>query len=376
MAYSYKPYEETEKSKEYERRLAEQEAQRPQNWTGGSYGESVKQALDKVLNRDKFTYDINGDMLYKQYKDQYQLLGQQAMMDTVGQVSSLTGGYGNSYAQTAGQQAYQGYLQKLNDIVPQLYGMAYDRYNAEGQDLKDQYAMLAQQDEQEYGRYRDALSDFNTERNYLSDMYNNERNFGYNQYADDRNFDFNSYVDDRNFAYGKERDAVADAQWQAQFDEALREYNENMALQRAKLAGSGRTTQQTEKKEEEKENSFWKDTAQSIIDKVKEAPANLLYNALTSENEANSAPIEPAKYDTGHYGMMNGNRLPFNGSTYDDAVQYLNWYGDSSKSSGLMSESEWKSRKAKAKNNAVNSPELSFSSYKDYLNSYVKYATE
>ena len=295
--YTYKPYEETERSKEYSQKLAQQETNKTADWTGGTYGESVKQALDKVMNRDKFTYDLNGDMLYKQYKDQYQLLGQQAMMDTIGQASALTGGYGNSYAQNVGQQAYQGYLQKLNDIVPELYGMAYDRYNAEGQDLKDQYAMLAQADENEYGRYRDRLADYQNERNYLADMYNNERNFGYNQYADDRNFDYSTYTDDRNyeyqlgrdavaddqwnrnfnegirqyeqnfnygkerdaaadaqwnknfdegvrqyeqnFAYGKERDAVADAQWQANFDEALRQYNEQMALKNAKASGSG-----------------------------------------------------------------------------------------------------------------------------------------
>lgn len=227
MAYKYKDYEESEKVKSYSDRLTQQEYNKPADWTGGQYGDAVKQALDKVMNRDKFSYDLNGDMLYKQYKDQYQLLGQQAMMDTIGQAATLTGGYGNSYAQNAGQQAYQGYLQKLNDIVPQLYGIAYDRYNQEGQDLKDQYAMLAQQDDTEYGRYRDKLSDYMNERNYLADMYTSERNFDYSRYGDDRNFDFNSYTDDRNYNYQLGRDAEADRQWQANFDEGIREYEQN-----------------------------------------------------------------------------------------------------------------------------------------------------
>ena len=107
------------------------------DWTGGAYGQAVKDALDKINNREKFSYDINGDALYQQYKNQYINQGRLAMADTIGQASAMTGGYGNSYAAAVGNQTYQGYLQKLNDVVPELYQMALNRYNQEGQDLKD-----------------------------------------------------------------------------------------------------------------------------------------------------------------------------------------------------------------------------------------------
>ena len=94
------------------RKLAEEltafDGQKPEKWAGGTYGESLKDAMQKVLNRDKFQYDLNGDALYQQYKDRYIQQGKQAMMDTMGQAAALTGGYGNSYAQKAGQQAQQG----------------------------------------------------------------------------------------------------------------------------------------------------------------------------------------------------------------------------------------------------------------------------
>ena len=77
----------------------------------------LNDTISKILNREKFSYDLNGDALYQQYKDQYVNQGQQAMMDTMGQAQAMTGGYGNSYAQTVGQQTYQGYLQQLNDIL-------------------------------------------------------------------------------------------------------------------------------------------------------------------------------------------------------------------------------------------------------------------
>ena len=68
-------------------------------------------ALNNLTNREAFKYDLSNDQLYQQAKDQYQQMGKTAMADTIGQASAMTGGYGNSYATTAGSQAYQNYLQ-------------------------------------------------------------------------------------------------------------------------------------------------------------------------------------------------------------------------------------------------------------------------
>lgn len=88
-------------------------------------------AMKKILNREKFSYDLNGDALYQQLRDKYIQQGKMAMKDTIGRASAMTGGYGNSYAQSIGQQAYDAQLQDLNDIVPELYQLALDKYNTE-----------------------------------------------------------------------------------------------------------------------------------------------------------------------------------------------------------------------------------------------------
>lgn len=124
-----------------------------------SWQNQLDDIYNKIMNREEFSYDLNGDALYQQYKDQYATQGQMAMMDTMGQAQAMTGGYGNSYAQSVGQQTYQGYLQQLNDKVPELYQLARDQYNQEEQGLYNQAALLAQQKEQDYGMYRDAVSD-------------------------------------------------------------------------------------------------------------------------------------------------------------------------------------------------------------------------
>ena len=123
--------------------------------------DQLKETANKILNREKFSYDLNGDALYKQYKDRYTQQGRQAMMDTMGQAAALTGGYGNSYAQSVGQQTYQGYMQGLTDKIPTLYQIALDKYTNEGNQMRDNMNLMMQQDEIGYGRYRDQLADQN-----------------------------------------------------------------------------------------------------------------------------------------------------------------------------------------------------------------------
>lgn len=120
---------------------------------GSQWSSPLDDAANKYLNREKFQYDVNEDALYHQYKDLYTMQGQQAMVDTMGQAATLTGGYGNSYAQTAGQQAYQGHIQKLGEVVPELYQLALDKYKMEGDQARDRASFLAQMDDRDYSRW-------------------------------------------------------------------------------------------------------------------------------------------------------------------------------------------------------------------------------
>ena len=178
---------------------------------------ALDETLNKILNREKFSYDLNGDALYQQYKDQYTLQGQQAMMDSMGMAQAMTGGYANSYAQTVGQQTYQGYLQQLNDKVPELYQLALNQYNREGEDLYNQYGLYADRENQDYGRYRDTVSDYYTELDRLTDESRYQSETDYNRYRDTVS-DFNTELDrltnesryQAETDYGKYRDTVSD----------------------------------------------------------------------------------------------------------------------------------------------------------------------
>lgn len=218
--FSYGDYQESDAVTQAQAALQQQLLAKPGAYESQWQGQ-INSIIDKIMNREEFSYDVNSDALYQQYKDQYTALGKLAMKDTMGQAAAMTGGYGNSYASTAGNQAYQSYLSQLNEVVPELYGMALDKYNQEGQDLYNQYGLLADQENQDYGRYQDSYNQWLTERDYLTGVYNDERNFDYGKYVDDRNFAYGTYADDKSYAYDEYRNAIADEQWQKEY--ALKE---------------------------------------------------------------------------------------------------------------------------------------------------------
>lgn len=212
-SFSYKKYVESDDVKKAKSALDTALANKPGAYKS-AWQTQLNDTLGKIQNREPFKYDVNADALYQQYKDRYVQQGRQAMMDTMGQAAALTGGYGNSYAQTVGQQTYQGYLQGLNDKIPELYQLARDAYDADTANLYNMYSLYSDRENTDYGRYRDTVGDWENNRNYYTDVYNNARTYDYGMYSDDRGLAYKAYAD-----------AVAQDQWQKEFDEAVRKFN-------------------------------------------------------------------------------------------------------------------------------------------------------
>ena len=147
--------------------------------------ETYNEWLQKKLNREDFSYDLNSDALYQQYADQYRNMGKLAMEDAIGQASAMTGGYGNSYAASVGNQAYQAYLGKLNEIVPELYQLALNKYTMEGDKIDSNLAALGED-------YNRSLNDWQTGYGLLMDKYNIANSDYYNSAS----------------LYGTEQDAI------------------------------------------------------------------------------------------------------------------------------------------------------------------------
>lgn len=150
----------------------------------GSYDKELSELYDKISNRDPFSYSINDDALYKQYADQYTQRGKQAMKDTMGQAAALTGGYGSTYAQSVGQQSYDSYLQSLNDIIPTLQQQAYQKYQDDGTKMLQDYSLLADKADDEYGKYIDELNRQQQEKEWAAELEAREKEWQQAKYDD------------------------------------------------------------------------------------------------------------------------------------------------------------------------------------------------
>ena len=210
-----------------------------ENW---KYKDQYSTLFEDYLGRDKFNYDLNGDALYQQYKDKYIQQGKLAMQDTMGQASAMTGGYGSSYAQSVGQQAYQNSLDNLNDIVPELYQMAYDRYNQEGTDMLNKLGVMDADYERGYNEAKDRYSTASSDYYSAADLYNTDRDTANDLAQADYTNRFNAW------------DVARQEAWnQANYDEGIRQFEKNYDLQDRQVALQEKTASANKTaKEEEK----------------------------------------------------------------------------------------------------------------------------
>lgn len=206
MSYERKKWEESEALRKQQAALEAYKATKPGEYSSPNQQLS-EEALKNWQNYKPFNFDINRDALYNQYKNNYMTQGKLAMQDTIGQAAALTGGYGNSYANTAGNQAYQGYLTKLNEVVPALQDAAYNRYLQGKNNAYNNWQALQSKEAQDYSRYMDSVNQFNAEYDRLYNEYQNAYNREYSQFQYDDQMGYQQY-----------QDALAQENWQKQFD--------------------------------------------------------------------------------------------------------------------------------------------------------------
>lgn len=153
------------------------------------YSSRIDEMLDKLLNRDKFSYDYTKDPLWQQYQSQYLREGERAMEDTLGQLSARTGGLSSSWAQTAGQQAQNYYSSQAADKIPELYQLAYNMYLKDIDTQIQDLGLLNDMSDRQYNRYRDIMSDWMNDRNFAYGVYRDD--IGDDRYKNEWNYNVN-----------------------------------------------------------------------------------------------------------------------------------------------------------------------------------------
>ena len=202
---------------------------KPQGYES-KYGPALDSLLEQIQNPGKYNYEFNGDNLFKQYSDLYTQQGKQAAMNAMGNAAALTGGYGNSYGQMAANQAYDQYLTELYGKGMELRDRDYEVWLNEQQDKYNQYNLLANADQTDYGRYRDTVSDWQNDRDYAANRYDTERNTDYGRYRDtvgdwenNRSYYTDLYNTETDRDYSRYQDVRNFAEQQYQYDTELKE---------------------------------------------------------------------------------------------------------------------------------------------------------
>ena len=229
-----------------------------------SYDGALQELFDEINNYEKFRYNSREDSLYQAYKQSYTDAGRLAMQDTMGQAAGLTGGYGSSYGQSVGQQQYNAYLQKLNDELPETYGMAYQQYRDNKNALQQRYDMTGQLAEDEYQKYQDRLSAYYREMDYWQDTadtaysrYQSAEQQAYDRQQDAYQKQQNAY--DRladmimNMGYAADADDLAAAGMKDREYEAYLNYFNMMNAPASGSSGGGGRRKSKKKTSEEKE---------------------------------------------------------------------------------------------------------------------------
>lgn len=221
-------YKKSATTKNYLNALQELEANKPDEFSS-QYTDQIDTILDGILNRQEFSYgteDLMNDSLYQMYKDNYMAQGNKAMRDTMGNATALTGGYGSTYSQAAGQQAYDSYLQNLNDKALEFADRAYSRYQDETADRYNQLSAVMGLDDTDYSRYRDTVSDYYNDLNYLNNRYTYENGFDYDEYLNQ----IQQQQWQQEFDFQKSEAERDQANWAAEYA---------LAQQKASSGGSG-----------------------------------------------------------------------------------------------------------------------------------------
>lgn len=127
------------------------------------------------INNSKFEYDLSKDSIYEQMRDSYLAMGNQAMQEAQADATSMTGGYANSYAETAGQRAMNSYASQVQNLVSQLYQQARSDYDQKMTNLYNRANLYNQMGAQSFSEYVTRLEQAAANRDYYYNKYNTMR---------------------------------------------------------------------------------------------------------------------------------------------------------------------------------------------------------
>lgn len=185
----------------------------------------ISAKLDALLNRTPFSYDAASDPLYQQYRKQYTREADRSAEDVLGKTAVMMGGMPSTAAVAASQQASDYQMSQMTDKIPELQQLAYSMYQDKlSGDRADLNTLIGLEDNN-YNRW---LAD----RNYLYQLARDQ--VGDQQTADA--LAYQKQQDKLNYNYQKERDAIEDARYNAEWQYKLQQAAQQAARRNTRVS--------------------------------------------------------------------------------------------------------------------------------------------
>ena len=215
----------------YQAKMTDTENNKPDAYVN-KWADTQNSLLEEILNEKAFSYtgsDLMNDDMYKMYSEMYEKNARKAMNNAMGEAASLTGGYGSTYSQAAGQQAYDDTMSNMNEIALALADKAYEKYLNDRSNRYNKLSAVNTQEQSDYGKYRDEVGDWQLDRDYYAGRYDATYGQDYQKYQDEvaqAQYLANLYAS----LYGQASSDELSA-WQA--NRAADEYESSYALSKA-----------------------------------------------------------------------------------------------------------------------------------------------
>lgn len=218
MAFQYQKSDDVRRKDELSDDLFTKYLDKSQSDFSSPYTEKKNKAMTDIENIGDFKYDFADDPMYAAIRDNYARQGKLAMQDTVGKASAATGGYGNSYAASAGAQAYNQYMAQTSEMIPELYQMAYALHADKKNDAYKKASLYDSLEATDYSRRLDDISraydDYGAAASRADTAYNRD----FNEKSTEYQTGYQEVADERNYRLSASNNALA---WQKYNDEKV-----------------------------------------------------------------------------------------------------------------------------------------------------------
>ena len=124
----------------------------------------TKQRLNDLLNQKKYAYDASSDSVYSDYAGNVRANARTAATQSAAYGNRVNAG--DTYSDRVSNQSMHRYTSNINEKVPELAQLDFQKYQANRQNDFNALNALAKKEQVEYGRYRDDMNQYWKEREF------------------------------------------------------------------------------------------------------------------------------------------------------------------------------------------------------------------